>query len=222
MRTWAPILIAGFGLLLLTGCSNLRTGSGSSVGTLPGDLPPNPDPCMSYCKEWVPPVMRKVPKLVKCRPGTVKETPYTVMETSYDDVLVSPRTCDCRTGCGTTCEEQLVEQKPGGYRWVQTAGGCWKYEYCAPKFKWCKRTIREEGVDYCVETPPEYKTVARSRAVQKTRRQYVPPQYEIRYVEQEYSPGHYRWVSSPSKGPASCGCRPSKTNKILESCERCN
>ncbi len=221
MRTWAPICAAAIGLLFLAGCAT-STQRGTARA-LPQDLPRNPDPCMEYCKEWVPPLSRKVPKLVKCAPGGVKESTYTVMETEYEDVLVKPRQFGCRTGCGTSCEEQLVETKPGGYRWVQTTGGCWKYEYCPPAFKWCTRTVKEEGVDYCVETPPEYKTVARSKPVVKTRRQYVPPKYEIRYVDQQYVPGHYRWKASQAGSGSSCGCRPAgKKTKILETCERCN
>lgn len=220
LRTWMPIVAATAALLIMAGCSSTRD---NSIGAIPTDLPANPNPCASYCKEWVPPVSRKVPKLVKCCPGSIEETPYTVMETTYEDVLVKPRTCECRTGCGTTCEEQLVETRPGGYRWTQTAGGCWKYEYCKPDFKWCKRTVTEDGVDYCVEQSPEYRTVARTREVRKTRRQYVPPKYEIRYVDENYAPGHYRWRASYDKPSApTCGCRPTKTTKILDTCERCN
>ncbi|MDJ0976167.1 MAG: hypothetical protein QNJ98_17030 [Planctomycetota bacterium] len=222
MRTWAPIAAAAVGLLFLAGCSS-TAGRADTISGLPTDLPTSPDPCMQYCREYVPPVTRKVPKLVKCAPGQVKEEQYTVMETTYRDVQVKPKTFACRTGCGTTCEEQLVETKPGGYRWVQTAGGCWKYEYCPPEFKWCTRTVKEEGVDYCVETPAEYKTVAESRPVVKTRRRYVPPKYEIRYVDQEYQPGHWRWRASPKPAGDSCGCRPAgKVTKVMESCAKCN
>ena len=58
MRSWIPTLAASVALLVLTGCA---TGRPDTITGLPTDLPANPDPCMEYCREWVPPVYRKVP-----------------------------------------------------------------------------------------------------------------------------------------------------------------
>ncbi len=224
-----PAILAIATAFVLAGCQSSGVGCGDCAGALPPtNLPPSPDPCATYCKEYVAPVTRKVPKLVKLASCGWKESQVCVHEVSYDDVVTKPATCGCaKKTCGTTCNESLVMIKPGGYRWLQNQDGCWKYEYCKPEYKWCERTTKEEGIEYCYDTPAEYETVARTRKVMKTRREYVPAKYGIKYVDEVYQPGHYRWRASVDCSPCQkplCECAPrgAKTVKIMESCERCN
>lgn len=211
---------------LLAGCQTSKPCC-DEVGALPpAGLPDSPSPCATYCKEWVPPVTRKVPELVKVRDGYMKETPYCVKTTSYDDVVIEPRQCACpKTTATRRCEESLVEVKPGGHRWVQNDDGCWKYQYCNPEYKWCTRTRVEEGVEYCVDKPPVYETVERVNHEMKMRREYVPAEYAIRYREQVYEPGRYRFRATQDCNncvTGACNDRKSYRTVLTENCERCN
>ena len=148
-------VLAACATLFLGGCTTNWKTSPQGLGRgLPNDLPDNPDLCATYCKEWVPPVYRKVPVLKQCAPGRIVDVPYTARRTVVENVQIRPRCVANRAGCGTSCEESLVQVKPGGYRWGQTDSGCWKNEYCCPEYKWCNRVVSEEGIEYCVERPP--------------------------------------------------------------------
>ncbi len=175
-----------------------------TLGSLPPDLPASPDPTKKYCKVWVPPTYRNVPKLVKCAPGCTTTEDVKIMQTRAYDVLVEPGRGKCATTCGTTCEESLVQVKPGGYRW-EDCGGCWQYKWRPPQYKWCQRKVRDEGIDYCFETPAKYKTVVETRPVVKQRTKYVPPKYRISYAKEIYKPGHYEW-----RAEGECACTPDR------------
>lgn len=177
--------------------------SRNMMGSLPLDLPEHPDPCVQYCKEWVPPTYRMVPTLVQKDCGDTQCVTETVFETTACEVLVKPRTGRKFEKCGTSCEEELVQVKPGGFRWVR--GGddckeCWQYCDAPPEYKWCSRKVEEDGIRYCVEDPPEYKTVVKTVPVQRTRTEYRPPRFEIEYVRELYQPGHHEWVPRCQKG----------------------
>ncbi len=176
--------------LAMAGCCGGQPGMRADIP--PADLPDNPDPCVQYCREWVPPVYRKVPKMVKVCDGTTRTVETTEMLTEYHEVKVKPCECDIKYGCGDSCEETVVEAQAGGWRWVNKSG-CWKYEYCPPRYKWCNRVVKEEGIEYCVERPAKYETVATSRPVKKSRCEYVPATYKTVYVNELYRPGHYVW-----------------------------
>jgi hypothetical protein len=196
------VVVAG-GLVGCQGLDYARPCRGE-LAQLPVDLPANPDPTKKYCKVWVPATYRKVPKLVQCAPGCEKSVDVTVMETTAREVLVRPCSRKCATTCGTTCNEALVQVKPGGYRW-EDCGGCWQYKYRPPQYKWCHKTVKEDGIGYCLETPAEYETVVETRPVRKTRTEYVPPKYRVAYVNEVFTPGHYEW-----RAEGECACTPDR------------
>ena len=130
------------------------------LGALPPDLPDNPEPCVSYCKESVAPTYRMVPKLVQVEPERIRTVSETVMEMRAREVLVKPTTNKAYEKCGTRCEQEMVQVKPGGFRWVHDQEcDCWQYCDAPPEYKWCNKVTEEEGIRYCVEQPAEYKTV---------------------------------------------------------------
>jgi hypothetical protein len=196
------LTIVGVALVTLTGCASGPTpdslaGPCCGLGAIPTDLPANPDPCQKYCRVWVPAEYRKVPKLVKCKASCTRtvEVPIKVMR-AYE-VQVKPRTGYCASTCGKDCEDTLVQVKPGGYRWEESEAGCWQYCYRKPAYKWCKKNVQEEKITYCVETPPEYETRVETTDAVRLRTEYVPPEYEIRYVRELYRPGHWEWRATP-------------------------
>lgn len=231
-------VLAATSALFLGGCTT-NWSTGPQCGkTLPQDLPDNPDPCATYCKEWVPPVYRDVPRLRETCPARTVQVPYVARRTRYETVQTKPREVACRSGCGQTCEESLVQVRPGGHRWVQTDDGCWKYEYCCPKYKWCNRIEHENGIEYCVERPPEYETVAYTECEQRTAPVRKPAEYEVVYEKELYKPGHWRWRAHYDPcGPCTkcekdrCGCRKTynvvvdrkcKNDCVLPGCARTN
>src|SRR5687768_4862546 len=118
------------------------------------DLPPDPDPCLEYCKVWVPPVYREVPRLERVC-GCVKRVERIVDRTEFCTVQTKPaRAYGCVTP-SCECDEVAVEVCPGGYRWKQLPNGCWRYCDYPPKYRWCKKQVREEGIEYCMCEPAE-------------------------------------------------------------------
>ena len=62
-------------------------------------------------------------------------------------------------GCGKECDQAVVQVKPGGYKWKRD-GDCWKYCYEEPCYEWCNKVVSEDGIEYCMEVPPEYRVEA--------------------------------------------------------------
>jgi hypothetical protein len=212
------------------GCS---TPGGCCDSTLPPDLPADPEPCARYCRVWVPPVYRKVPKLCQVSPECYRCEPETVQRIRFREVCVKP--CEqvaCRTP-DRRCEEAAVQVTPGGWRWKQDECGCWKYCYEPPCYQWCNKVVTEEGIDYCVERPPEYRTEAWWEDETCTRMRRIPPRYKIVYEEECYRPGYWQWVVQDSCTdcvcPAPCPTRPIRrqpcapgTDVLTPDCPRCN
>lgn len=196
---WVPVMALVIGALTLVGCSAGRASLQSdnfdygTASVLPPDLPANPKPCTQYCKEWVPPTYRMVPKLVQCGCADTRVIEHQAYETRAREVLVKPKTIKTYERCGQTCDQELVQIKPGGFRWVG-ANGCYQYCEQCPEYKWCNKKVGEEGIRYCVEDPAKYKTIVETVPVTRRRVEYVPPKYEIKYVRELYQPGHHEWV----------------------------
>jgi hypothetical protein len=219
----------------LVGCTNGWSGAGGArTGAMPADLPAIPDPTKKYCKVWVPPVYRKVPKVVVCAPASMRTEEIVVNRTSAYEVMTKP--AELRNGqtCGTDCEDSLVMVKPGGYRW-ETDGTCYQYKYRCPDYKWCAKKVQEDGIKYCYEIPAEYETVASTEQVTKLRDCYVPATYKTVWVEQVYTPGHWEWQSHAAsecvpdgrqwRGPTNMGrsCAPAPKPAALDcGCARSN
>lgn len=218
MRRNVAIVLAILGGVLFAGCSSSGAAGCTDCAIPPQDLPPEPVPCATYCKEYVEPVYRKVPTLVEVCPAKTVCEKDTIMETRYREVMVEgPKCKTCEYG-GGKCDQALVQAKPGGWRWKSKDDCCWKYEYDCPEYKWCNKVVEEESVKYCCETAPKYETRAYSVPIEVTRRVKIPAKYEVKYVDKLYRPGHYRWVgkadqdcscSNPGDGPAcaQCGCK---------------
>ncbi len=195
MRTIALALMT-VAAIALTGCSSTCDGGPCGPGVeraLTADLPPNPAPGAKYCKVWVPPTYRKVPRLVQTRSGGVACEDITVMRTTAEEVMVKPPVRRTVTGCDTQCEKTLVMVKPGGYRWEKDGDCCWQRKYRAPEYKWCEKTRQEEGIQFCYEHPAEYKTVVTTKPVTRARRKYIPPTYKTEWVKEEFTPGRWEW-----------------------------
>jgi hypothetical protein len=180
----------------LAGCASAS--ARAATGALPPDLPTAPQPGARYCRVLVPPTYRDVPTLV-CEGGGCEKVAETVMETRLREVCIRPR--QERIVClpGKSCEQTVVQTRPGGYRWVER-GGCWEYCYMPPCYQWCERTVTEEGIRYCAETPPVYRTVAETVPVTRYRSVYVPPKYKVRWVKELYRPASWEWQMTPGCG----------------------
>lgn len=217
MRTFVlsrllPALVAVVGLLA-AGCASKPCSDGpcgpcnpNVLGSgAPRDLPADPDPCLKYCKVWVPPVYREVPKLV-CKGGGMRSNTKTVMKTTFVTEEVPGECYPCKTP-DCTCEKIAVEVCPGGYQWKQV-DCCWKYVYCPPSYKWCEKCVQEDGVTYCNQAPTTYRTKAVTCPTTRCDSEYVPPTYETVWVKELYRPGHYEWVAKHDcSPPPSCdGC----------------
>ena len=208
MRTIALALLVA-GAAALAGCQ----GSGGQYArALPGDLPASPEPGQRYCKVWVPPQYRTVPKLVKASGPSMKTETITVLKTTANEVMVQgPEEHNVSQGAHT-CNSTLVQTKPGGYHWEKDSAGCWQYKHRLPEYQWCDKTVQEDGVKFCYTTPPKYETVVETRPVQTCRQSYVPPKYEVRYEQELYKPGHWEWRSQKA-----CGSMPTQDTRAWSS-----
>lgn len=240
-----PALVAALALTLLVGCASgprhdplcgcAPTCLPSNCGALPSDMPRDPDPCMKYCRVWVPPVYRDVPSL-EMEPGCVETVQKDALKTCFVEREATPRACEHRTMQPDACQLTAVEVCPGGWKWQQVDGeccsnDCWKYCYQPPTYKWCTKTVQDEKICYCTETPPEYETVAITCPTKICDVRYVPPEYKVVWRKECYRPGHYEWQQVPDD----CGsCRklpcdnprtypvPTPKAGVTKSCPRCN
>ena len=83
------------------------------LGALPPDLPQNPEPCVSYCREEVPATYRMVPKLCQVDCAKTVNIEETVYEMRAREVEVTPRCTKTYEACGERCQQELVQVKPG-------------------------------------------------------------------------------------------------------------
>ena len=197
LATARRLLVAGLlaiGLGLLVGCS----AAGGGVATLPADLPPNPEPGVDYCRVWVPPVTRKVPRLVMVKGPCTREVPVEGTEIRWREECIKPREVKHLCTPGSRCEQAVVQTTPGGYRWRQQPDGCWKYVYEQPCYEWCNKVVTEDGIEYCAEVPPEYEIVAERERVVRTRTEYIPAQYDVVWEEEVYQEGYWAWKPKPT------------------------
>ena len=192
-------------LVVLAGCSSGPARlPGEGYGALPPDLPDDPQPCTTYCKVWVPPVYRDVPRLRQVKPGCLEMSKEQIVHTRFGEVCTKPRELvECRTP-DKRCEEAVVQVRPGGYKWKRDQNGCWKYCYENPCYQWCNKVVTDEGIEYCTERPPEYKTVAWTEPATVCRQDYVPGEYEVEYVKEVYRPGYWAW--KPCRDCENCDC----------------
>jgi hypothetical protein len=189
------------------GCSHHDCGCGPAAP--PSDLPKDPNPCLKYCRVWVEPVYRDVPRLT-CDCGHACKNERIVEETCFETVCVPGK----RYGCTTPerdCDVTAVQVCPGGYRWREAEDGCWRYCECQPTYKWCKKQIHEDGIAYCMDEPPEYKTVAVKTERRVCDVDYTPSGYKTTWCKELYKPGHWEWVLKDDCSPPPCGpccCEP--------------
>jgi hypothetical protein len=174
-------------------------------GAIDPSLPDDPEPCAQYCKCWVPAKCREVPKLCMVCPGHTRCDPVCVNKTVYCDECVKPRTCRPICIPGSKCDETIVQTSAGGYRWIRECN-CWKYCYVPPCFQYCNKSVTENGVRYCSEEPPVYRTTARTCPRIEYRTTYVPPRYEVRWVKEVYDPAHWEWQRSRACCDCICPC----------------
>ena len=92
---------------------------------------------------------------------------------------------------------------PGGYKWKRD-GDCWRYCYEEPCFQWCNKVVQEDGIEYCMEVPPEYHVEVTHEEVMRPRTVYVPAEWDTKWVKELYTPGHYEW--QPTKECNDCDC----------------
>lgn len=243
LARWLPALLAVVALSVTAGCaSGNRRGDDcgcaatcvpSGCGALPTDLPRDPDPCLKYCKKWVPPVYRQVPSL-EMTPSCMQSVDRKIMKTCFVEREVKPRECKSLTkqlcSCENPCEQTAVEVCPGGWKWQDVGCDCWKYCYTPPTYKWCTKTVTEDKICYCAETPPEYETVAITCPTTTCDVKYIPPKYNVVWNRECYRPGHYIWVpendACGSCQPEPCNPRtyivPTPKAGITKTCPRCN
>lgn len=213
------LALGAIAAFVLAGCT-ASSNSGAGLRAALPDLPDNPDPTKRYCKVWVPPKTRMVPKLVQKCGSTMKEECITVMQTTAREEMVQPAIERKVDPCRQTCTDTLVQCKPGGYRW-ECDGECWQYKYRPPEYKWCSKTVQENKIDYCYTHPPVYETVVETRPVQRKRQTYCPPKYDVQWVEEVYEPGRWEWRAT-TKCDEPKDCRPwSKKHVYSSQCGGC-
>jgi hypothetical protein len=229
LRTlWTAVVVGAIG----AGLAGCATGRGAGE-CLPTDLPDNPQPCTKYCRVWVPPTYRKVPRLCPECPETV-EVPHVVDRVRFREVCVKPSEVKwCRTP-DTRCEVAAVQTTTGGWKWKRDGQDCWKYVYEPPCYAWCTKNVGEESISYCTQTPAEYKTVAWTERQVFTRVEQGQPRYRVQWVDEVYEPGRYEWVASGiCNGCVECNrcpCPPLPKGEpcppgcpvMTEGCDRCN
>jgi hypothetical protein len=184
---------------------------------------------------WVPPVYRKVPRIVPECAGCV-EVPEVVERVRFAEVCVKPTEVRRIKTPDTRCEVAAVQQTPGGWKWKRTEGDCWKYVYEPPCYAWCNKTVGEDGIEYCAETPAEWKTVAWTERSVCMRKEPTPTRYKTVWCDEVYEPGHYEWQASGiCNGCVECNrcpcpemprnepCPPGPVRRALtDGCDRCN
>jgi len=204
------ISLIALALLALTvaGCASRGPAAYGSCATLPSDLPADPEPCTTYCRVWVPPTYRNVPKVKQTCPPKVETEAYQTCRLRFQEVCVKPRQVkQCRTA-DKRCEQAVVQVKPGGYKWKPTGSldecgqECWSYCYEPPCYQWCNKVTTEKGIEYCTEVPPEYKTVAYREPVTECRQVCQPAQYKVEWHQEVFRPGYWAW--KPNKDCTSC------------------
>jgi hypothetical protein len=156
------------------------------------------------------------------------------METRYEEICVKPRETCVNLTPGTSCEQAVVQTRPGGWRWREQEPGCWKYCYEPPCYTWCNKVVEEEGIAYCTESPPEYRTVVRHEPVTRYRTEYEPGRYEIVYQKEVYRPGHWEWRATQECSDCACPspcptrpfvqqpCQPPARGGVTADCPRTN
>lgn len=245
LRTVGAVVL-GLALLVATGCtsSTRQYGEGCGCppcpvpcppcGLRPTDMPKDPDPCVKYCRVWVPPVYRNVPKLEIASPGYMQSVDRTVMQTHFVERQVKPARGYHVSAEPALCQQTGVEVTPGGWRWQDTGCGCWKYCYTPPAYNWCTKTVKEEGISYCNEEPAEYETVAYTCPKKTCVSRYVPQQYRTVWVRECVTPGHWQWVAKddacgtcfPHRGETRtfpvAEARKRSTGGCTPTCARCN
>jgi hypothetical protein len=229
-----PAVLVLLAVVALAGCASGGSGGGMNCDPScppcglavagcgpeapPLDLPSDPAPCLKYCRVWVPPVYRDVPRLTPVCGGP-RQVEKHVTETCFKTVCKPGQKYGCTTP-SCDCEEVAVQVCPGGYRWQQVEGGCWRYCETKPTFKWCKKQIHEDGIDYCVDEPPEYEVVAVKTERRICDTVYEPPTYKTTWCKELYTPGRWEWVLKNDCSPAPCGdscCKP-LTYSISKTC----
>jgi hypothetical protein len=208
IRGWVVLALLVVGGAL-GGCQG-----GCCDSTLPPDLPEDPQPCTRYCKVWVPPVYRDVPRLCQVRPPCTRCVPDTQVRPHFETVCVKPRECYTCATPNRVCETAAVQTRPGGWKWKADSCDCWSYCYEPPCHQWCNKVVTEEGIEYCVERPPEYRTEVTWQTEQCERTEYVPGEYKVVWEKELYRPGYHEWVAQP--GCECCACpSPCPTRPIL-------
>ena len=165
------IAVIGFGA---AGCSSGRSTESSRI-----PFPVGVDDCSVYCRVWVPPTYRDVPKVVCCKPGRLEREVVCAKKVEFDEV--------CRPGsyvkkclpCRCHTEEAYVPDCPGSHKWVPTTCGCtcedcFRYERTPPTYKLCEKTVTDKGVEYCAYHEPEYDVVACAKTVKECVDVYKP------------------------------------------------
>jgi len=236
---WLPALAVVLSVSLLAGCaSGSRRGEGCGCDYaacmnghcgLPTDLPKDPDPCLKYCRKWVPPIYREVPSL-EMQPGCMESVDRKIIKTCFVEREVKPRECKSLTHQPSPCEMTAVEVCPGGWKWQDVGCDCWKYCYTPPTYKWCNKIVQDDKICYCAETPPEYETVAIHCPSTTCDVKYHPPEYKVVWNRECYRPGHYVWVPQDD-ACGSCQREPCEPQTYLaplpkagitKTCPRCN
>jgi hypothetical protein len=227
---WVPVAVVALAVVLLGGCATSGGGCSNWTGGTscdytapicgpschgcgpaapPFDLPKDPAPCLKYCRVWVPPVYRDVPRLEPVCGGP-RQVDKVVDEVCFKTVCTPGKRYGCVTP-GRDCEAVAVQVCPGGYRWQQVEDGCWRYCECNPTYKWCKKQVHEDGIAYCANEPPTYETVAVRTERRICDTVYEPSTYRTVWCKELYQPGRWEWVLKNDCSPEPCGdccCEP--------------
>ncbi|MCC7140259.1 MAG: hypothetical protein IT460_17700 [Planctomycetes bacterium] len=205
--------------LVLSACA-------SSSGRRPSapPFPTDPDVDATYCRVWVPPTYREVPRLVECAPCRVEHEKAFRRELTFKEVC-TPGSYETKcTPCRTRTEVE-VQATPGRTDWAKVdcgcgTGECYRPVEVPPTTCSCEKTVTEKGVSYCAFHAPTYDVVMKEKRVCVDRPVHVPAEYRVVWEKQEFEPGRWEWHKRTDCAEPTCGVKTVRAPSCSDPCDR--
>lgn len=218
----AVVVAAAVATLSLAACAG--SPARSSGRPAPPPFPTDPDVDASYCRVWVPPTYREVPRLVECAPSRCDSEKVWRRELTFSEVC-TPGSYETKTTPCRTRTEMEVQATPGRTEWATVDCGCAPGECfhpvrVPPTTCTCEKTVTEKGVSYCAFTPPTYDVAMKEKRVCVERPVYHPAEYRVVWEKQEFEAGRWEWRKRTDCAQPGCGAKTVATPSCADPCDR--